>query len=67
MIVFVDLTCDLTRFVLGQAINNLAALYSDIGRHQDALVLKEKSLEFHRRVLPENHPSIGVMWFCLLL
>ena len=57
---FVDLTYDLTLSVLGQAMNNLASLYSDIGRHQDALVLKEKTLEFQRRVLPENHPDIGV-------
>ncbi len=60
MIVFVDLTYDLTLSVLGQAMNNLASLYSDIGRHQDALVLKEKTLEFHRRMLPENDPGIGV-------
>jgi len=40
---------------------NLAAMYSALGRHQDALVLQEKTLEFYRRVLPENHPSICVM------
>jgi hypothetical protein len=39
--------------------NNLAATYSELGRHQDALVLQEKTLEFRRRVLPENHPGIG--------
>ena len=60
MIVVVDLTCDLTRFVVGQAMNNLAGTYSALGRHHDALVLKEKTLEFRRRVLPENHPEIGV-------
>ena len=60
MIVFVDLTCDLTCSVLGQAMNNLANTYSALGRHQDALVLQEKTLEFLRRVLPENHPGIGV-------
>jgi hypothetical protein len=60
VIVFVDLTCDLTRFVVGQAMHNLAATYSALGRHQDALVLQEKTLEFQRRVLPENHPQIGV-------
>jgi hypothetical protein len=41
--------------------SNLSATYSALGRHQDALVLKEKTLEFLRRVLPENHPDIGVM------
>jgi hypothetical protein len=41
--------------------NNLALTYISLGRHQDALVLEEKTLEFQRRVLPENHPNIGVM------
>ena len=41
--------------------SNLAATYSALGRHQDALVLQEKTLEFRRRMLPENHPDIGVM------
>ena len=40
--------------------NNLAATYSDLGRHQDALVMLEKTLEFLRRVLPDNHPHIGI-------
>jgi hypothetical protein len=60
VIVFVDLTCDLTRSLLGQAMSNLAFTYSALGRRQDALVLKEKTLEFQCRVLPENHPDIGV-------
>jgi hypothetical protein len=60
VIVFVELTCDLTRSVLGDAMNNLAASYFLLGRHQDALVQQEKTLEFRRRVLPENHPDIGV-------
>ena len=60
MIVYVELTCDFTRSVVGAAMNNLAATYSELGRHQDALVLQEKTLEFRRRVLPENHPDIGM-------
>ena len=60
MIVAVGLTCGLTRSVLAQAMGNLAATYSALGRHQDALVLQEKTLEFFRRVLPENHPDTGV-------
>jgi hypothetical protein len=44
---------------LGTAMGNLALTYSYLGRHQDALVMKEKTLEFRRRVLPENHPEIG--------
>ena len=43
--------------------NDLSATYSKLGRHQDALVLEEKTLEFLRRVLPVNHPDIGVMRF----
>ena len=40
---------------------NLADTYSALGRHQDALLLQEQTLEFRRRVLPQNHPDIGVM------
>ena len=38
---------------------NLAVTYSALGRHDDALAMQERVLEFRRRVLPENHPSIG--------
>ena len=64
---FVDLTCDLSRSVLGDAMLNLANTYSALGRHQDALVMQEKTLEFRRCVLPENHPDIGVTGLCLLI
>ena len=37
----------------------LAISYSDLGRHQEAVQKREKTLEFRRRVLPENHPDIG--------
>ena len=39
--------------------SNLAASYSALGRHEEALEMREKTLEFYRRVLPENHPDIG--------
>ncbi len=39
--------------------SNLALSYSDLGRHQEAVEMGEKTLEFRRRVLPENHPDIG--------
>ncbi len=39
--------------------NNLATTYSALGRHADAVALEEQVLEFRRRVLPANHPSIG--------
>ena len=38
---------------------NLAATYGALGRHADALAMKERVLEFHRRVLPADHPEIG--------
>ena len=38
---------------------NLATMFSNIGRHEDALAMQEKTLDFQRRVLPENHPDIG--------
>ena len=39
--------------------SGLANTYGALGRYADALVLKEKALEFRRRVLPEDHPDIG--------
>ncbi len=39
--------------------NNLAMTYSALGRHADALAMQERALEFLRRVLPADHPSIG--------
>ncbi len=53
----------LTFSAVGDAMSNLAATYSDLGRHKDALVMKEKTLEFRRRVLPENHPDLGATQF----
>jgi hypothetical protein len=61
--VFVESTCDFTCSVLAGAMGNLASTYFALGRHQDALVMEEKTLEFQRRVLPENHPSIGASCF----
>jgi hypothetical protein len=39
--------------------SHLATMYSDLGRHADALAMGEQVLEFLRRVLPANHPDIG--------
>ncbi len=39
--------------------SNLAGTYSALGRHADALAMREQVLEFWRRVLPANHPDIG--------
>ncbi len=43
----------------GVGMNNLATTYTALGRHEDALAMQEKLLEFYRRVLPEDHPGIG--------
>ena len=43
----------------GKAKGNLAGSYSKLGRHEDALAMHERVLEFYRRVLPEDHPKIG--------
>ena len=51
----------ISRTNLGTQMNNIAVSYRELGRHHDALELQEKTLEFRRRVLPENHPDIGVM------
>jgi hypothetical protein len=50
--------CDAYGFA-GSAMNNLAVTYGALGRYADALALKEKVLEFRRRVLPEDHPHLG--------
>ena len=38
---------------------NLSSTYFKLGRHADALAMFERVLEFQRRVLPADHPSIG--------
>ena len=43
---------------------SLAVTYSDLGRHSDALAMKESVLEFYRRVLPADHPDIGEGHVC---
>ncbi len=49
----------LTLSALDGTMSNLAGSYAALGRHQDALVIIEETLEFRRRVLPSNHPDIG--------
>ncbi len=39
--------------------NELALSYSELGRHEEAIAMRERVLETYRRVLPENHPDIG--------
>ena len=45
--------------IAGTSMSSLAVKYGSLGRHADALALKEQVLEFRRRVLPEDHPGIG--------
>ncbi len=47
----------------GVAMADISATYSALAQHQDALAMLEKTLEFSRRVLPENHPGIGAILF----
>ncbi len=42
----------------------LATMLSYQGRHDEAVVLREAVLHSSRRVLPEDHPSIGTMCRC---
>ena len=50
---------EFTHVALGETMGSLASIYNDLGRHREALALKQKTLEFRRRVLPENDPQIG--------
>ena len=43
----------------GECISEFATIHGSLGNHSNALVWSEKSLEFRRRVLPEDHPLIG--------
>ena len=38
--------------------NNIAATYSALGRHQDALVMEEKTLRVLQATLPPSHPHV---------
>jgi hypothetical protein len=45
--------------ISGVAMGNLASTYFAFGRHADALAMFDRTMEFQRRVLPENHPELG--------
>ena len=45
---------------------NLAVIYGENGRNEDALDMDQRALEFQRRVLPEDHPNIGLSAVCSL-
>jgi hypothetical protein len=51
------------------AMHLLAQTYRALGRHLDALKMRERTLEFLCRVLHANHPHIGegCMWRDALL
>ena len=44
----------------GTSMNNLANAYSDLGRHEDALVMGESALEIRRRGLPPGHHLVAL-------
>ena len=37
----------------------IATSYIKLERYQEALAMSERALDFHQRVLPADHPSIG--------
>jgi hypothetical protein len=43
----------------GTVMKMLATTYGALGRIDESLALKEKTLEFELRVLPANHPHLG--------
>jgi|LauGreDrversion4_1035100.scaffolds.fasta_scaffold1823854_1 hypothetical protein len=43
--------------------STLGVVYSKLGRHSDALALREKNLEVKRRLLPESNSEIGARDF----
>ncbi len=43
----------------GMAMSNLASTLDALRRPEEAIEMREKTLEFYRRVLPEHHPHIG--------
>lgn len=45
---------------LGIAYNNLAVLYSNMGRYAEALAFDEKSLALKTQILPAQHPDIAL-------
>jgi len=45
----------------------IANVFLEQGRHDEAVAIFEAVLKYRRRVLPENHPDIGVLRLCLLI
>jgi hypothetical protein len=39
--------------------HDLGRVYGTLNRHADALIVREKTLEFRRLHLSKNHPDIG--------
>ena len=48
-----------------QAINNLSKTYSALGRHQEALEMRESVLKYREHALPENHLGLGTVFSLL--
>jgi hypothetical protein len=65
--VLIQIVC-IMLFVSGDAMNNLAVQYSNLGRIQDAVVLQEETLLLRQRLfeqIPEYQPLIGTVLFVL--
>jgi hypothetical protein len=39
--------------------SNFATMYGKLGKHADALDVREMVVMFYHQVLPKNHPVIG--------
>ena len=46
-------------FVLGDTMMALGTIYNNLGRRNDAVAMLNRTLEFRKRVLPADHPSIA--------
>jgi tetratricopeptide (TPR) repeat protein len=44
---------------VAQSLNNLAALYDNQGKYEQALPLYERSLAIREKVLGEHHPDVA--------
>lgn len=44
--------------------SNFANSLSAVGRHNDALMMREKVLELFRRCFTDDHPNIGTLSVC---
>jgi hypothetical protein len=51
-----NILCDI---FAGMAMSNLSSTLDALDRPEEAIEMREKTLEFYCRVLPDDHPDIG--------